>query len=523
MSETAVETETDFESSSVEVIELTENFGTENLRGTDMVRGTTTFSSISNEHTNPKNSYSIYTQKEKYVIVFLAAMAAFWSPISSPIYLPVLPILQKKFKVSEEKLNVSMVVYSIFQGFSPVVFSNLADKFGRRIIIMNSLLIYLAANVGLALNNSYIGLILLRCLQAFGISLTVSVASGVAGDLAIKSQRASFIGLASGISLMGQAFGAFIGGIIENSLGWRAIFWFLAISSGITFIVVYMLLPETSRTLVGNGATLPQSNTLVLVAPVLLLPRYSKRRNLDSELNLTIEPKKPFRFLSPFKILLNQPVYLTLIPSSISYAIWLMMLTTLSTSLSKSYNYSTLDIGLAYIPSGIGGLLGSITIGRILDLYYRKEYKKFSHSKEASSSNHTFNIYKARLNLAIFPTFTTIIGALLFSWSLDFHTHPLVALVGSFLVSYAAMNYLTISTTFLADLYPTQFSCSSSCVNLTRCWTAAVFIATLSKMVSTMGVGGCYSFMSGLMLLTYMTIPYILYNSEKYGKQKLIN
>jgi len=517
---TGIETETDAESASVEAIELSDNLRTDSLRGPDMFRGTTPYSSISTEPTNPNNGYSIYTQHEKYVIVFLAAMAAFWSPISSPIYLPVLPILQKKFKVSEEKLNISVVVFSIFQGFSPVVFSNLADKFGRRIIIMNSLLIYLAANVGLALNNSYIGLILLRCLQAFGISLTVSVASGVAGDLAIKSQRASFIGLASGISLMGQAFGAFIGGIIENSLGWRAIFWFLAISSGVTLVVVYFLLPETSRTLVGNGATLPQTSKLVLVAPVLLLPRYSRRRNLDSELNLTIEAKKPFKFLSPFKIILNQPVYLTLIPSSISYSIWLMMLTTMSTTLSKSYNYSTLDIGLAYIPSGIGGLLGSITIGKVLDLYYKREYKKFRHSKETSVDDHTFNIYKARLNLAIFPTFTTITGTLLFSWSLNLHAHPLVALVGSFLVSFSAMNFITISTTFLADLHPTQFSCSSGCVILTRCWTAAALIAALSKMVSTMGIGGCFSLMSGLMLLTYMTIPYILYNSENYGKQQ---
>ncbi|CAK7903031.1 MFS antiporter Qdrp1 [[Candida] anglica] len=464
---------------------------------------------------------SVYYNYEKYFIVFLAGMAGFWSTISSPIYLPVLPILQKQFNVSTEQVNVTMVVYSIFQGLAPVLFSNLADQFGRRILILSCLLIYMGANVGLALNNSFGVLIFFRCLQAFGISSTVSISSGIASDITTRAERGSFIGISTGLSLLGQAFGAFIGGLIENSLGWRAIFWFLVISSGITFFVIFIFLPETSRFIVGNGSSLPMERKFVLVAPILLLPCLSKRRTTE---NKSIEEKKPFTFLCPFRILVKKAVYLTLLPSSISYATWLMMLTTLSTSLSSTYGYKTLDIGLSYIPSGLGGLLGSVTSGKLLDLSYKREYKKYTYTKDHASTEHPakrFNIFKARLSVCIFPTILSVVGVLLFSWSIQYHRNVAIPLVGSFLVSYAAMNFMTISTTLLVDLFPAQSSASSSCVNITRCWCAAILIAALSKMVDSMGIGGCYTLMSGLLMVTSLTIPYILYKSDTWLEDEL--
>ena len=449
----------------------------------------------------------------------------FWSTISSPIYLPVMPILQHQFKVTEEQLNLTVVVYSIFQGLAPVLFSNLADQFGRRLIVITCLTVYILANVGLALNNTYPGLIVLRCIQAFGIALTVTVGSGIASDITTKSERGSFIGITTGLSLLGQAFGALIGGLIENSFGWRAIFWFLVISAGASLILVFTCLPETSRPLVGNGSNLP-SNPLNR-APIFRLPKY--RTRLVNE-KLTIQEKKKFTLLAPFKILRNTPTYMTLIPSSISYTVWLMMLTTLSTSLSKSYGYNTLHIGLSYIPSGLGGLLGSVTSGKLLDYSYKKEFKKYierneqhiefdrysGETEEHRLKTEPFNFIWARLVLTIIPTLLSIIGSLIFGWSIYCKLHVAVPLLGSFLVSYAAMNYLTISTTFIVDLNPSQTSGSSSTVNLTRCWCAALFIACLSQMVDSMTVGGCYTFMGGLLAISSLTIPYILINSLKW-------
>lgn len=469
--------------------------------------------------------HSIYSAKEKYIIVFLGGISGLWSSISSPIYLPVLPILQKTFNATEEQLNITVVVYSIFQGLAPVIFSNLSDRLGRRSIILVCLAIYMLANVGLAVNTTFSGLILLRCLQAFGISSTLSVASGIASDITTKSDRASFIGLSTGLSLLGQAFGALIGGMISTAFGWRGIFWFLSMAAGITFLVDYMVLPETARSIVGNGSSLPTRSKWITIAPVLRLNHFKKRRLPEERPNTTIIYPKPFNFLAPFKILKNSPVYLTLIPASISYSLWLMMLTTFSTSLSEKYGYNTSQIALAYIPSGIGGLAGSIVIGELLDWNYKRDYRDFQERMKAFKEDSQmminnnipkFNIFKARLPLTILPTVLSIAGSFMFGWSLQYKASVILVLIASFIISFGAMNYLTISTTMLIDLFPTQLSGSSSCVNLTRCWCAAVFIAVLSKMVQNMTVAGCYSFMAGLCSLSSLCVVYIILKSDKW-------
>ncbi|KAG7191664.1 uncharacterized protein KQ657_002935 [Scheffersomyces spartinae] len=470
----------------------------------------------------PEAPHSLFTNREKYFIVVISGMCGCFSSISSPIYLPVLPIMEKKFGVSEEQMNITVVVYSIFQGLSPVVFSNFSDIFGRRIIILICMMIYICANVGLALNSSFGGLVFLRCLQAFGISLTFSISSGIASDMTTKSNRAGFIGLASGLSLLGQAFGALLGGLISSAFNWRAIFWFLTIGAGVTLIIVLICLPETARNIVGNGATLPEKRTFISVAPIMHLPNIKRRREITE--NVKVDHPK-IDFLAPFKIMASLPVILILIPSSICYALWLMMLTTMSTSLTKKYNYTLIHVALAYIPSGIGGLTGSITIGRLLNWQYKLRYKKYLNDVQSFKDRSTvnvrnqcvkFNIFKARLYLAMVPVSLCVIGSLILGWSIEYKLPVALIMFSTFIISFGAMNFLTISTTVLVDLHPGNSSASSSCVNLTRCLTAAVFVAVLSSMSTTMTIGGCYTFMAGLVGFCSLTIVYIIYKSDKW-------
>ncbi|CAN3357537.1 quinidine resistance protein 2 [Diutina catenulata] len=462
--------------------------------------------------------HTIFTTPEKYFIVALAGISGFWSTISSPIYLPVLPVLEHEFGVSEERMNLSVVVYSIFQGFSPVIFSTLSDQMGRRVIILTCLLVYVLANIGLATNSNFAGLMGIRCLQAFGVASTVTVSAGIASDLTLKADRASFIGLCTGLSLLGQAFGALIGGMISSSLGWRAIFWFLAISAGVTEILVYIFLPETTRSIVGNGSILPKRWRIISVAPVLKLKRFRSRLLPPGQTNSSLVQAKAFTMFGPFRILSYAPVILILTPMTIGYALWLMMLTTLSTSLTKDYHYSTSQVALAYIPSGIGGLIGTVSIGKILDWTYRTRYEKYSSKIKEESPNHEhkFNIFRARLVVASLPTFLCAAGSLIFGSAIQYTVNESAMMISSFMIAMGAMMYLTISTTVLVDLYPTQSSGSSSCVNLTRCWCAAIFIALLTQMIDAMSVFGCYGFMAALCATSGLCAAYLYWKSEDW-------
>ena len=46
------------------------------------------------------------------------------------------------------------------------------------------------------------------------------------------------------------------GGALVDRIGWRWIFWLLVILSGICLTLLCLLLPETARSIVGNGSTI---------------------------------------------------------------------------------------------------------------------------------------------------------------------------------------------------------------------------------------------------------------------------
>ncbi|CDK25580.1 unnamed protein product [Kuraishia capsulata CBS 1993] len=469
--------------------------------------------------------YSIYSSFEKYLIILASSCVAFFSTISSPIYLPILPLLEKQFNSSEEGMNISVVVYSVFQGIAPTLFSNLSDQYGRRPVILACLVIYILSNVGLALNNSYAGLLLLRCLQALGIASTVSIVSGVVSDLTTKRERGLYMGTYTSFSNLGQTFGALIGGAIEVSFNWRAIFWVLAIASGTVGILFFLGVPETNRSMVGNGSSLPQRFRIISRPPILTLPTFRRRRIRPGEQNPTLEKKKKFDLLSPIKTLANAEVALILTPSSVSYSLWLMMLTTLSVSIQKTYGWtSALKVGLTYIPAGVGGMASSILFGKLLDYNYKRVYKKFLKENEALDQPRDqaeFDVLQTRIPVFFGPVILTIVGTLLFGWSIDNEINVACVIVGSCLLSAGAMPFVTVSTTILVDMYPNKSSAAVACLNLTRCLTAAVGLAVLSLMNHSMTIGGTYTFLAGLTLISSSSLLFLYVKRDFFHERRM--
>lgn len=76
-----------------------------------------------------------------------------------------------------------------------------ADKAGRRPAYIVCFAIYIAANIGLALQNNYAALFVLRCLQSAGSSTTIALSSGVVSDVATASERGSYMGFVTAGSL----------------------------------------------------------------------------------------------------------------------------------------------------------------------------------------------------------------------------------------------------------------------------------------------------------------------------------
>lgn len=68
-----------------------------------------------------------------------------------------------------------------------------SDGMGRRPAYIACFTIYMAANLGLGLQNSYAALLVLRMLQSAGSSGTIALANGLVGDLVTSSERGQYV------------------------------------------------------------------------------------------------------------------------------------------------------------------------------------------------------------------------------------------------------------------------------------------------------------------------------------------
>lgn len=158
--------------------------------------------------------YSTFNTWKKRYIVIMVTWAAFISPTSANIYFPALNPLKVDLNVLATLINLTLTSYMIVQGLAPTVFGDLADMAGRRPAYILAFTVYLGANIGLALQNSYTALFFLRCMQSTGSSGAIALGYGVVADISTSSERGSYMGMVGAWTMMGPALGPVIGGIL---------------------------------------------------------------------------------------------------------------------------------------------------------------------------------------------------------------------------------------------------------------------------------------------------------------------
>lgn len=157
-----------------------------------------------------------------------------------------------------------------------------------------------------------------------------------------------------------------ISGLLLLRWTWPSTFWFLAILSAAVLLTMFILLPETGRSIVGNGGQPPSRDSKsrqLLNKPLVSI--------LDAEKQQT-EPQggeKPAsrKSFNPFSALLMLRDPGTLVVS-VCFGIYYMVHTCLQASLSTVfvdiYQVSGLEAGLIYIPFGVGCSIASFIAGR---------------------------------------------------------------------------------------------------------------------------------------------------------------
>ncbi|KAI8959383.1 MFS general substrate transporter [Daldinia sp. FL1419] len=451
----------------------------------------------------PEEPYSIFDKRQKALIVLVVSTAATFSGFASNIYFPALPTIAHDLDISIELVNLTVTSYLIFQGLAPSLWGPISDVKGRRVAYVFTFLVFLGACIGLAETKNYATLVVLRCLQSTGSASTIAIGSGVIGDITTRSERGGFMGVFQAGLLVPVAVGPVIGGALAGSLGWRSIFVFLAIYSGVFLISLIVILPETLRSIVANGSRQPSNP--IAAFPLRIYQRLTKVKWNPEVATTALGARKHVDVTGPLRILISKHAAPVILFLAIYYAVWQMSITAMSSLFQERYGLSETQIGLTFIANGVGSMIGTLVTGRILDVDYRRVKAQYEAQVAQSSpepeSNHQtqsaayaeshFPLEKARLRLVPVFSLAQCLSIILFGWTIQYpdRVHIAIPIISTFITGWTAVSTQSVVMTYLVDIFSDRSAAASASLNLARCLFAAGGTSFVMPMVNGIGVG----------------------------------
>ncbi|KAM0418658.1 hypothetical protein ACHAPT_012461 [Fusarium lateritium] len=443
------------------------------------------------EASTAEQPYSIFDKRQKALIVLIVSVAATFSGFASNIYFPALPTIAHDLDTSIELINLTVTSYLIFQGIAPSFWGPISDVKGRRVAYGCTFLVFLAACIGLAETKNYATLLVLRCLQSTGSASTIAIGSGVIGDITTRSERGGLMGIFQAGLLMPVAVGPVIGGLLAGSLGWRSIFWFLAIYSGVFLVFLVLLLPETLRAVVGNGSQTPAN-------PLTKFPLtvYQKTTKIHWDQGPQ-EPagRKHVDITGPLRILFSKQAAPIILFLAIYYAVWQMSITAMSTLFETTYGLGETQVGLTFIANGVGSIIGTLITGKILDIDYRRVKAQHDSHPVSEASQSEFPLEKARLRLVPLFSLLQCLSIILFGWTIHYprQVHIAVPIISTFITGWTAVSTQSVVMTYLVDVFHDRSAAASASLNLARCLFAAGGTSFVMPMINGIGVGPAFT------------------------------
>ncbi|CZT51792.1 related to multidrug resistant protein [Rhynchosporium secalis] len=341
-----------------------------------------------------------FSERKKWTILTIIFLVQVSMNFNTSLYSNAIPGITEQFNVSAQAARCGAMIFLVLYAFGCELWAPWSEELGRWPILQLSLLLVNIWQIPVAVAPNFATILIGRALGGIS-SAGGSVTLGMIADMWEADNQQYAVAFVVFSSVGGSILGPIVGGFSESFLGWRWSIWIQLIFGGFVQVLHFFLVPETRST--------------------IMMDKIAKKRRKDGIDNNIYGPNElvPFKdrfsakeilatWIRPFKMFLTEPIVLTLsLLSGFSDALIFMFIQSFAL-VYEQWGFSTVALGLAFIPIGIGYIIAWISFIPVI--------KRNIRERQANPDDERAQ-YESRLWWLLYTAPCLPIGLIGFAWT----------------------------------------------------------------------------------------------------------
>jgi ACDE family multidrug resistance protein len=188
------------------------------------------------EKTSEYNSKTVYLNKNLYIVFSISLIAVLGVVSITPAF----PKLAQVLNVSPQNVGLLITVFTLPTVILGPILGVLADRFGRKKILVPSLILFGIAGTACTFVSEFNLLLVLRFIQGIGAASLLSLSITLIGDFYSGQKRTTAMGYTASVSSIGTATYPTIGGALAV-WGWNYPFLLPLLAIPVGLLVLFFL------------------------------------------------------------------------------------------------------------------------------------------------------------------------------------------------------------------------------------------------------------------------------------------